>query len=108
MGDFAAGKASSHALLSGNAQLIMLTQNSKTDSEYFNLTPESRSGETRIKYVCLNTLDRMRCTPNGWVCDKETWHMTSVDIRYCLNQLKMERANRNWYSKSFSRSFMII
>ena len=66
---------------------------SETESEYLNLTLESRSGETRIKYVYLNMLDRIRCTPNGWICDKETWHMTSVDIQYFLNQLKMERAN---------------
>ena len=95
MGDFAARKGYSHVLLSGNAQLIILTQNSETESEHLDLTPESRSGETRIKYACLNTQDRIKCTLNGWVCDKETWHMTSVDIRYCSTQLKMERANHN-------------
>jgi hypothetical protein len=95
MGDFAAREAFSHALLSGNSQLIMLTQNSKTESEYLNLTPESRSGETEIKSLCLNTLDRLMCTPKGWVCDKETWRMTSVTVRFCLNNVRMERANRN-------------
>ena len=71
MGDFAAEKASSHALLSGNAQLIMLIQNSETESEYLNLTPEPRSGETTIKSVCLNMLDRIKCNlKDGFVTRK--------------------------------------
>ena len=82
MRDFAARKTFSHTLLSADAQLIMLTQNSKTESEHFNLTPESNSGETGIKSVCLNTLEWLKCTPKGWDCDKETWRMTSVDIHY--------------------------
>ena len=71
LGDFAAREAFSHALLSGNSQLIMLTQNAETESEYKSLTPESRSGEARIKYVCLITLDRIKCTlKDGFVSRK--------------------------------------
>ena len=71
MGDFAAGKAFSHALLSGNAQFVMLTQNSETESEYLNLTPEPRSGETTIKSVCLSMLDRINCNlMDGFVTRK--------------------------------------
>jgi hypothetical protein len=74
----------------------MLTQKSETESEYLNLTPESRSGETGIKSLCLNMLYRLKCTPKGWVCDKETRWMTSVDVRYLFRKVIMERANRNW------------
>ena len=66
MGDLSAEKTFSHALLSGNAQLIMLTQNSDIESQYLNLTSESRSGETRIKDVWLNTLERIKSSLKNW------------------------------------------
>ena len=34
--------------------------------------------------------------------------MTLIDVRFCFIRGKRERANRNWYSKSFSRSFLLI
>ena len=43
-----------------------------------------------------------------WVNDRGMWRMTLVDVRFCSNQCIMERANRNWYSQSFSRSFIFI
>jgi hypothetical protein len=38
----------------------MCTQNSETESGYLYLTYEPGSGESRIKSVCLNTLDRTK------------------------------------------------
>ena len=32
---------------------------------------------------------------------RKTWSSTSFDVRFSLNKVKMERATRNWYSKSF-------
>ena len=36
-----------------------------------------------------------RVHPKVWVCDMETWRMTSVDARFRSNNVKMERANRD-------------
>jgi hypothetical protein len=50
---FHCSRGLSHGLLSDDAELIMLTQNSETESEYLNFTLESHSGETRIKSAWL-------------------------------------------------------
>jgi hypothetical protein len=46
--------------------------------------------------------------PKWWIRDQETWRMPSIIVHFCSNELKMERANRNWYSKASSRSFILI
>jgi hypothetical protein len=92
MNDFASRKTFSHALQSGNAHLIMLTQNSKTESEYSNLTPESRSGETRIKSVCLNKLDRIKCTlKDGFVASK---HGGWLRLMFAFVRITLKRKER--------------
>ena len=39
--------------------------------------------------------------PRRWVCDRERWRMTSVELHYRINRVKMERASQNRHSKSF-------
>jgi hypothetical protein len=43
-----------------------------------------------IKHAAENPVYSKR-----WVCGRETWRLPSVDVRYCLNKVKIERLNRN-------------
>jgi hypothetical protein len=106
-GWFRCSNGSCHALLSGNAQLIMLTQNSKTESESINLTPESRSAETIIKSVCLNTLDRIKCNLKDWFVTRE--HGGGLRLIFAFGQitLKWKERIKIGTQNPFSGSFII-
>jgi hypothetical protein len=72
-------KGFSHGFLSDDVVLNILTQSSGTESEYLNLTPESRSGETRIESVRLRTLKRIQRTlKDGCVTGKREGWLRSI------------------------------